>query len=585
MLASAKNNRFATHMKPLLLCLALITLVANAEDVDKLMESLRSELREAVKESAKDVQATKGTKGAKERSTQEQAQQAQMRNFQISNFVQILRDLPAGDEWKEQQMETTLHAIHEIRSASVSAKIDEICDSLTRDLRDRNALWLAALKQKYDTTLRKALASGLKATTGKELDEPLQELRQLVKDVMEAGDARNRGMLAVKLDAISPLEQFLTAIQDALLAISNPTVKNGKEAVDRLQYALRDNGRQMADLIPRSELVQKVQALTDRITAAMPPPITPPAQQKGISREEFDRKVEDILKGVKKFNDLGDALAKIDEILKQQRQFGGSTLPPFTSIQLSSYIRTYDDLRAGVATSLAFVNNSYGGQGSEALTPIKNMLVKAAISRVLKTSSNMGPKEDEDTGPYLQRVLDVAIKTSDWALMARVLEATQFLNLSAVISTSDSSALRQLLAGVNMEHARQYSFAVSSYIAALKTGSRMIPAEKIGDMLDSIKKDHPQEYEAGIQRANTPPSIGEERMRTMMGSRPTSLTDPVGSTPTSSTLRIPAAAKDAPNTGKGKENAIEPKPATKEPVKEPSKEQNKEPAKDGKTSN
>lgn len=568
-------------MKSLLACLLLFALGANAEDIDKMMESLRAELREAVKESAKGVQGTKGAKGAKERLTQEQAQEAKVRNFQISNFVQILRDLPAGDGWKDEQMETTLHAIHEIRSASVSPKIDEICDWLTRELRDRNARWMAALKERYDATLRRVLASGLKATTGKELDEPLQELRQLVKEVMEAGDTRNRGNPGFKFDAISPMEQFLTTIQDALLATSNPTAKSGKEAIDHLQYAMRDYGRQLADLIPRSELVQKVQALTERLTAALPPAIAPPAQQKGISREEFDRKVEDILKGVKKFNDLGDALAKIDEFLKQQRQFGGSTIPPFTSSQLSSYIRTYDDLRAGVATSLTFINNNYGGQGSEALIPIKNLLVKAAISRVLKTPSDMGPKEDEDTSPYLQRMLDVAIKTSDWLLVARVLEAIQFLNLSAVISTTDSSALRQLLAGVNFEHARQYSYAVSTYIAALKTGSHMIPAEKIGDMLDSIKKDHPQEYEAGIQRANTAPSLADERMRTLMGSRPTFAPDPTVSTPASSTLKIPAAAKDAAGADKGKENATEPKPAKKEPVKEPVKE----PTKDGKISN
>lgn len=551
MLALRRVIGFLGLMKPLLLCVVLFAFGAYAEDVDMLMESLRSELREAGKESVKVPQGAKGAKGTKERPTEEQfqqAQQIQMRKSQSANFLQMLRDLPPGDEWKEQQSAATLHAISQIRTASFSTKIDEICESLTRELRDRNARWLADFKERYNTTLGRVLSAGINAATGKELDEPLRDLKRLGKEVMDATDTRNHGLLPVKLDAISPLEQLLTAIQDALLATASPTEKRGKDAMDRLQSAMRDYGRQLEDLIPRSELVQKLQVLTDRVAAAMPPVPIPP---KPMTREAIESKVDAILRDVKKLEDMGVALQKIDDLAAQQRDLRGSYMESFPISQLRSYRKTYEDLRSGAPTSLSFATTTYAVPNAESVTlnQLKVLLVKFALTRVLGAPADMGPKEEESAAAYLKRMLDLSLHNSDWQLVSRVIDTTQTMGLTSVLGTNDASALRQILAGVNQERARQFSFAVTSYLAALKTGSQAIPVEKIGDMLEKIKKDHPQDYEAGVQAAKAGLSANEERMRTIMDPRTSRFGSP-GSNPAASTLVIPAAGSEAASGAK-----------------------------------
>lgn len=75
----------------------------------------------------------------------------------------------------------------------------------------------------------------------------------------------------------------------------------------------------------------------------------------------------------------------------------------------------------------------------------------------------------------------------------------------SVTSSSDSSALTQFLAGLNQEKAKQYSLAVASFQAALKTGSQIVSPELIGEHLEAIRAQYPTEFEKGVQIALNPP--------------------------------------------------------------------------------
>jgi hypothetical protein len=85
-----------------------------------------------------------------------------------------------------------------------------------------------------------------------------------------------------------------------------------------------------------------------------------------------------------------------------------------------------------------------------------------------------------------------------------------------VANATDAGAFRLFLGGFNQEQAHYLSGAVSSYLDALRFGSRIIPAEYIGQHLEAIRKQSPQDYEAGAQMSlktvnTSPPSLIDPR--------------------------------------------------------------------------
>lgn len=78
-------------------------------------------------------------------------------------------------------------------------------------------------------------------------------------------------------------------------------------------------------------------------------------------------------------------------------------------------------------------------------------------------------------------------------------------NFTVGVTPLDATAMQYFLSARNMEDAKQYSLAVSSFHAVLRSGSQIIPLQVVSEHLEAIKKDHPQDYEAGLQiTANTP---------------------------------------------------------------------------------
>jgi len=152
---------------------------------------------------------------------------------------------------------------------------------------------------------------------------------------------------------------------------------------------------------------------------------------------------------------------------------------------------------------------------------------------------------------YLQRILAEARKKEEWPLMKRVLECfVPFDPSGAFVSTNDRNTLQSFVTGLNQEKARQYAFAVSSYEAALKTGSQVIPAEMIGEHLENIRKNNPKEFEQGLQLATNPPPPTYDPRAARPAGYPPSYTIPTGRTisPRSENpVRVPPQAPSDPN--------------------------------------
>jgi hypothetical protein len=66
-------------------------------------------------------------------------------------------------------------------------------------------------------------------------------------------------------------------------------------------------------------------------------------------------------------------------------------------------------------------------------------------------------------------------------------------------SPVDVSRLEPLVAAQNQDEAGQFTQAVASYQSALRNGGELVPARQIGQRLDTIKAEHPNEFAAGME--------------------------------------------------------------------------------------
>jgi len=526
------NNGCMKYFVTSLLILSVFNLTA--AEPEKLLDSLRTEMRAELKakpESSKDSESPR-----------------------YSRVESMLLQLASSDALKEERQAQTIQVLEQVRAISFSPRIDELSAGLITELRERTAKRAQAVRENFESTVRSALTRGLNAMSPKDLDAPLGDLAKLQKQIMLIS-YREDGRQSFNVEALQAVEQILTAIQDGLLASVNNTAKRSRDPGERIQSTASSYGRQLGDIMPRSEFLEKIQALAERIS--------PNLSQKSLSQKEFNKVVQELIKGAKKLEDLDGVLTKIDELSAQQREVNGYSGDSSLTSQLRSYRRTYDDLRAGAATSLSFATSSYSSEGSESLNDIKVLLVKFALTRVLGTPPDLSPKADESVPTFMQRALETARTTSNWLLLSRVLDAAQTMNLTAVANTNDTTALRQFLGGINLEKTRQYSGAVSSFIAALKTGSQIIPVTLIGETLDAIKKSHPEEYEAGTKLTSSGAGYYDDRTGRVMSSYPSRTIPgyPSGGPPPTQTLAIPAVPSEKTATPK------QPEPEPKPPVK------------------
>jgi hypothetical protein len=217
---------------------------------------------------------------------------------------------------------------------------------------------------------------------------------------------------------------------------------------------------------------------------------------------------------VKKIEDLEVARAKFDALVARQQEWGGYSMESTTTGSFRQYLNAYLDLRSGNAT-LSFASFAPSLE-AEGLAGVRDLLLRFALPRVIQPPPGLTQKEDEPTSGYLRRVLSAARSSADWPLFSRTLDVAQAMNLSTVANSTDMGAFQLFLGGLNQEHARYFSGAVSSYLDALRFGSRIIPVEYIGQHLEAIHRQSPQDYEAGAQLSlktvhTSPPSLSDPR--------------------------------------------------------------------------
>jgi hypothetical protein len=460
----------------------------------------------------------------------------------------LISQLSPDDPLTDERTSQLIRSLSQFVSSAPPEPVASLCLTLAKELQEQREQQARAQRESTQATLRSAIMRGLDATKAADLDAPLADILKLQKET-RSSEPRSYS----SLDSFQPIEHLLTAIQDGFLARTKSKFSTRSSTVlDGIRSAGETCSRSVMIFLPRSEFFQKLEAVAARIDEGLP--------AKPLTRSVFDKQVRDWISAVKTLDDLDEVLRKIDDLNTRQLEFNSSTSESNLTGQLRNYRRIYDDFRAGIGTTLNFSSSFYSSQTTDSLNGIKNLLVKFALPRILGTTEEFKPTGDETIQQYLQRVLDNARSTSNWQLMSRVLETAASLQVTTMSSRSDTATMRLFLSGLNLEQARQFSSAVSSYSAALRSGSSIVPPGKIGDMLELIKKAHPADYEAGIQ----------------LSAGTYGLPETSGGTPS---VVIPAVRKNEPSALKSSDapKADEAKPSPPPPSDTPAKAPGKAP--------
>jgi len=374
-----------------------------------------------------------------------------------------------------------------------------------------------------EAAVRDFLIKGLDAVSAKELDAPLAKFAALQRQMqLRLNSDPNAFLIRLAADIV-------TAYQDGLLGTDPP---KRRSAIERMQQTASALSSSFADLMPRSELMEKIQKACGRISGESHP------EPSEVSPE---KRVSDLIRGIKKLEDMDSVMVQIDALESQMRQQGNMTNNEVITL-FRDYCRTYHELRDGQATSLNFASRYPFSAGADVMVEVRDLLTRYALPRVLGTPADLVQKEGETTVGFLQRAITTARTTSNWSLLTRALEAAQAMRLDTVVSPEDSNGLSNFLGGLNQEQARVWTGAVTSYLSALKSGSQVIPVEYIGKRLEELRQQHPEDYDAGAKATPGPNSI-EQRV-----GRPLSpFLNPQGSS-----LSVPALTKPAANDQPGR---------------------------------
>ena len=435
-----------------------------------------AELRSALKEELKPVH-TKGSTDSSSRQT----------------MLKSLADQLPEKEPLEEQLQQTAQTLGQIRSVTQSKKAQDFAQALINEIQSRSKEAAGRLQESFDKSVAKCIRESLKATEPKELDVQLREIAELKRKTQTLRYQSADSQTAFSSAGLPAAEEFLNQFQDLLVAAEKGTAVNGP--AQRMKGL--NSSRQLIEFIPRTELDELLETAfsglkTRHIIA--------------LSDQEFDQKLQQIIDGVTKPEELGSALKQLLDTIATQQKATGSMFSGGVFNSAKTINRIHEDILAGRATTVdisLLTQNEDGDRTGK----IKHMLVRFLMPRVLGADPEIEMKEGETLSVFLIRTVAFAIKSRNWTQLSKILDVCERLptNLSPLNAT-DTSAFKQFLAAQNLERTHQYPSAVAAYHAALKTGSQNIPLDFIGEHLTTIEKEHPKEYQAGVELANNTPT-------------------------------------------------------------------------------
>ena len=330
-----------------------------------------------------------------------------------------------------------------------------------------------------EAILKRAQEAVTQAQSPEQLDAVLEELSKRQTGDYEQGYDQSNAQLRQINMRLTYAKPYVIAWQEYLQAKKSGDVTHTVQAMQSLS-------RQETPLLPRSVLLARL----EQERAGLGDPVK-------------------IVAGIKNLEEMEPALIALEKI-KQGGQSEYSNTPLADSIQRLSYlVKIYQDCQAGLPLNLENMNQSSYGEavyyeGKANLGRLKAELFKYVLPRYLGAAEGTKAKEGEDIQQFMNRMLADAKSRDDLAACEKIKLAQRYFSGFSQNSTADTDALRDYHAGQNLLTAGQYVLAVVSYQKALKSGYDFLPVKQIGQQLESIQRDHPKEYEQGLNESLNP---------------------------------------------------------------------------------
>ncbi len=257
-------------------------------------------------------------------------------------------------------------------------------------------------------------------------------------------------------------------------------------------------------ILPRSQILDRLTAVAAASTSTTPEAVT-------------------ILKNIKTLDEMEPALKQ----LSQLPQNDPATSRAYNN--LAPMVQLYTSIKTGLPQTINF--NFVSNPNETGVSPaLQIQLLVFVLQHYFDSYKGAAPAADEKPGAFVDRVIADAISREDWPLLRKAINGQAYLNRNSALAMSATSnlsnGLDDLLSGVNQEAASQYGMAVASYQNALRVSDTTIPAKWIGDRLAAIKKDHPKEYEEGMEIVISSPSSKNFSGHTPVSTPPLTIPSP-----------------------------------------------------------
>ncbi len=402
------------------------------------------------------------------------------RDFALKQYI---RQVQAGlAQENSRQLE---QALDNNGNYDPTPKVLGFVTALKKDIKDDLKQRTQAVIAEVEGILATARETLVRAEEPEELDKLLVTLsrNRFINQGDNQGYDSNDVTLRGLLSELSNARQFVKYWQDYLQASNSGDVGQASQA-------LRNLSSQETTLIPRSQV---------------------------IARLDFEKNNGDALSNIsqeiKTLDDMKPAIQKLSKMQKASQSSDSDSTSVRATVQtLASLERTYREFLAGLPVDVGVLYQS--SDSSDSLSRLNFIQLRAdllllVLPRYLDLPEDFKPQAGDTVNTFLDRAAEDATRRADTAASRRIRDTRQLFARSGSINSKDQDALSEYAAGQNQLAARQYLLAVVSFQKALKSGSDLIPAGKTGELLDSIKKEHPEDYEAGMIEFLTPRTAPE----------------------------------------------------------------------------
>jgi hypothetical protein len=322
-----------------------------------------------------------------------------------------------------------------------------------------------ALKQVTDTIRR--------ARNSAELDSVLEELRRLQDCAIALRPSGSETPQANH--KIEAARRFVLRWQEYLFEATSGDLERAHDTLESLSQT------DEIGLIPRSEILARIHG---------------PAPSQAATRPA----IKELLDRIKTLDDMSAALDTLETWHAEGRGPLGEIQQAITA--LTPLDRTYREDKAGLPTNLeSFLTDAR--MCPNYVMPLRAQLLALVLPRYLGLPEDWKPKSDEGVHAFLDRIVTDAIAKRNYVLAARAREIQYSMKYNGRETQASQAAV--FIAAHNQEEAGQYALAVASYQRALAMGTDVVPPKAIGERLTAIQKEHPAEYQEGMQQFLAPP--------------------------------------------------------------------------------